>query len=100
MKTIPLHKAIEFLINAAAIILPDEPGAPLMYPSVDSDDEEFLSISWTDDEALDWGFVCLRDDNAEVEIRDNALVLVDEDKNEVKVQLLAVFDLNDIGETN
>ena len=94
MKTITLEKAIELLENAAAIILPDEAGSPLMYPSVDKDEEEFLSISWADDEALDWGFVCLRGDNAEVEIRDNALVFVDEDKNEVKVQILVPQQLS------
>ena len=71
---ITLDKAIELLTQAAAIILPDEEGTPLMYPSVNADEDDFLSMSWTDEEGYEYTIDCLRGKETEVEIEDNCLI--------------------------
>jgi len=83
-----LKQAIELLENAVAVILPDEPGSPLMYPSLDKDSDAFMSLNWTDEDGIGFGIVFLKEHNGEVMETVNALIFEDEDRNEIAVQLL------------
>jgi hypothetical protein len=83
-----LIQAIKLLTDAAAIILPDEPGSPLLYPSVSEDDECFLQLEWTDEEALIYQSSFFKAENASVLVEGNCLLLKDDTGAKVKVQLL------------
>lgn len=101
---ITLDKAIELLNQAAAIILPDEPGSPLMYPWVDADEDDFLSINWTDEDGYDYDYYCRKSNNKEIEIEDNCLIFntISDDSNQagpIKVQLLMPISIKVTGST-
>jgi hypothetical protein len=96
---ITLDKAIELLTQAAAIILPDEEGTPLMYPSVNADEDDFLSMSWTDEEGYEYTIDCLRGKETEVEIEDNCLIFKTDEGETVKVQLLMPISIEVTGTT-
>ena len=102
---ITLDKAIELLNQAAAIILPDEPGSPLMYPSVDADEDDFLSINWTDEDGYEYDYYCRRkSNNKEIEIKDNCLIFntIRDDNSQaepIKVQLLMPISIEVTGTT-
>ena len=96
---ITLDKAIELLNQAAAIILPDEEGTPLMYPSVSADEDDFLSMSWTDEEGLEFTIDCLREKNEEVEVINNSLLEFNDGGTTVRVQLLMPISIEVSGTT-
>jgi hypothetical protein len=85
---ITIKQAIQKLEECAAIILPDETGAPLMYPSVDADDDIFLSMKWTDDEGLEYQSEVSKGGNVEVEMSGGILVLRDTEGSLVRILLL------------
>ena len=96
---ITLDKAIELLNQAAAIILPDESGSPLMYPSVNVDEDDFLTMGWTDDEGLEFTIDCLREKNEEVEVINNSLLEFNDGGTTVRVQLLMPISIEVTGTT-
>jgi hypothetical protein len=83
-----LDKAIEILEKASGGILPNEFGNPIVYPSIDKDDDAFLVLDWTDEDGKDYQVICLSTDNQEVRverIEEDALVFKSNDGNEISV---------------
>jgi len=84
MKSIPLEEAFKILQDASAIIVDD--GA-LVYPALStldfSDDNEFMFITYDDDEGLTYELSFYEGDNQEVSISGSSMFLYDRDSNGV-----------------
>ena len=95
-----LKQAIELLQTAAAIILPDEDGSPVMYPSIHDDednDDYFLTLSWSDDEENSSSHNFLSKDNADVQIINGSLMTLKNDLMEtISLQLLEPMHLMNV----
>lgn len=87
-----LKKAIEILETSSGMVLPDEAGSPILYPSLNRDEEDFLTLQWDDDgEEVAIHFEAT--DNAEVEVQGSSLVFKDVDGQSCTITPLFPMDL-------
>lgn len=98
---ISLSKAYELLEKASAIIISSISGSPLMYPCLGGlsvlpqPDNEFLFISWTDDEGYEYNSKFIKENNstAQIDTMTNELILIDDTNEEVRLSLLTTMKL-------
>lgn len=98
MKTIPLQNAHKILEDASAIILDD---GVLVYPALSdlefSNENEFLYITWTDDEGQDYDLHFAEGDNQEVKISGSSMFLLDTDaeaeEDAIQITILTTKEL-------
>ena len=80
MKTIPLQDAHKILEDASAIIVDD---GVLVYPALAdlefSDENEFLYITWSDEDGQEYDLHFAEGDNQEVKISGSSIFLLDTD---------------------
>jgi hypothetical protein len=83
MKTISLNEAYDILENCSGIIVDDH---VITYPSLfeilnddDSDDNEFLYISYTESDGEDYSLKFTQGDNKQVTISGSSMFLYDSD---------------------
>jgi len=80
MKTIPLEEAYNILAEASAIIVDD---GVLVYPTLSdlefSDENEFLYITWSDEDGQEYDLHFAEGDNQEVKISGSSMFLIDTD---------------------
>lgn len=96
MTLITLDQAINLLEDASAIVLVDEPGTPtIVYPSVNTNGktEEFLSLTWGDEDGYEYSLKFNGSVNATVQIEDNCLLLIDSEGERSKIQILMPMDI-------
>jgi len=92
--TIGIDEAIEQLTNAEAVIA-DDGNRALVYPSIDSDDECFMILSYFDSDGEDYDYEFFKEDNQYIEIVGNKMLLKEKNKETVEILLLEVIALND-----
>lgn len=87
MKTISLNEAYDILENCSGVIVDDH---VITYPSLfevlnedDSDDNEFMFISWTESDGEEYYLKFTQGDNKEVTISGSSMFLYDSDSNGV-----------------
>lgn len=89
MKTLTLEQAHRLISECSACIVD---GSELMYPSIaeltGEPDNEFLYLSWMDDDGREFAAICFEENNQTVEIRENKLVLHDDNDDEFTLTLL------------
>ena len=80
MKNIPLEEAYKILEDASAIIIDD---GVLVYPALSdlefSDENEFMYLTWTDDEGQEYTLKFAEGDNQEVKVAGSSMFLLDTD---------------------
>jgi len=80
MKTIPLEEAYKILEDASAIVVDD---SVLVYPALEdlefSDENEFMYLTWTDDEGQEYTLKFAEGDNQEVKVAGSSMFLLDTD---------------------
>ena len=80
MKTIPLQDAHKILEDASAIIVDD---GVLIYPALAdlefSDENEFMYITWSDEDGQEYDLHFAEGDNQEVKISGSSMFLIDTD---------------------
>lgn len=89
MKTITLKEAHQILENATAVIVDD---MALVYPSIsdleDKDDNEFLFLSWDDEDGETNALYFYERDNKEVKVSHSSMFLYadgEEDHKEITI---------------
>ena len=91
MNTISLYEAAEILENCEAVILVDQLGNPVLYPSLSEltggKDNEFLLLTWESDD-YEWGIKFVEGNNSRVKLENNQLTLVDHEGDEVILKIL------------
>lgn len=98
MKIIPLQDAHKILEDASAIILDD---GVLVYPALSdlefSDENEFLYITWSDDEGQEYDLHFAEGDNQEVKISGSSMFLIDTDaegeEDAIQITILTTKEL-------
>ena len=98
MKIIPLQDAHKILEDASAIILDD---GVLVYPALSdlefSDENEFLYITWSDDEVQEYDLHFAEGDNQEVKISGSSMFLIDTDaegeEDAIQITILTTKEL-------
>jgi hypothetical protein len=82
MKIITLKEAYNILQDASAVIIDD---SVLVYPSLDmiegSDENEFLYLSWDDEDGQEYSLKFCEGENQEVKVSGSSLFLLDTDAN-------------------
>jgi hypothetical protein len=82
MKNIPLEEAYKILEDASAIIIDD---GVLVYPVLSdlehSDENEFMYLTWRDEDELEYCVKFAEGDNQEVVIEGSSMFLIDTDAN-------------------
>ncbi len=80
MKTIPLQDAHKILEDASAIIIDD---SVLVYPALSdlefSDENEFMYLTWDDEDGQEYVLKFAEGDNQEVKISGSSMFLLDTD---------------------
>jgi len=88
MKTIPLQDAHKILEDASAIIIDD---GVLVYPALAdlefSDENEFMYITWSDEDGQEYDLHFAEGDNQEVKISGSSMFLLDTDSEEDAIQI-------------
>lgn len=96
MKTIPLKKAYELLENSSGVVIDDN---VLVYPSLaeieDSDENEFLYLSWQD-EGLTYSVKFQEGENINVKISGSSMFLTDHEGEETQLSLLSPMALESL----
>jgi hypothetical protein len=90
MKKITLNQAHILLQNASGVLISDTPD-PLLpcYAELDGNDEnQFLYISWDDDEGMMYDVKFAEGENREVTISGCSMFLIDNEGEEVQITLL------------
>jgi hypothetical protein len=90
MKKINLHQAHILLQNASGILI-DEVADPIMPCMADldgNDENQFLYISWDDDEGMMYDVKFAEGENREVTISGCSMFLIDNEGEEVQITLL------------
>jgi hypothetical protein len=89
---IPFEKAFKLLSDCSAVIVDDN---ALVYPSLDHDakegEDEFLYLSYTDDEGETFTYHFNKEDNENVEVVGNSMFLKDTDGEEGEVTQLTLL---------
>ncbi len=100
---IPLKEAYSILEQCSAIVLPEEYGQPVIYPSLggladsqppgsDLEQNEFMMLKWDDGELHDWAAYFHDSDNLEVEKNGSSLTFIEsENGEEIVIMPLAPF---------
>lgn len=95
-KTISLKEAHQILEECSAVIADDN---ALTYPSLsdleDDDSNEFLYISWTDDEGLTYSAKFQEGENQSVKISGSSMFLIDNEGDEMQITILEPKSLED-----
>ena len=83
MKTIPLEQAYKILEDASAIIIDD---GVLVYPALSdlefSDENEFMYLTWSDEDGQEYALKFAEGDNQEVKVSGSSMFLFDTDAND------------------
>jgi hypothetical protein len=90
MKKITLHQAHILLQNASGILISDTPD-PLLpcYAELDgNNDNEFLYITWQNDDAEEYYLKFTEGANREIVISGTSMFLIDNEGEEVQITLL------------
>jgi hypothetical protein len=78
MKNIPLEEAYKILEDASAVIIDDN---VLVYPALKelefSDENEFMYLTWTDDEGQEYALKFAEGDNQQVKVSGSSIFLLD-----------------------
>ena len=98
MKSIPIEEAYKILEDASAIILDD---GVLVYPALSdlefSDENEFLYITWTDDEGQEYDLHFAEGDNQQVKVSGSSIFLLDTDaeaeEDAIQITILTTKEL-------
>jgi len=98
MKTIPLQDAHKILENASAIIIDD---GVLVYPALAdlefSDENEFMYITWSDEDGQEYALKFAEGDNQEVKISGSSMFLLDTDsegeEDAIQITILTTKEL-------
>ena len=98
MKTIPLEEAYILLEDASAIIVDD---GVLVYPALSdlefSDDNEFMYVTWTDDEGQEYDLHFAEGDNQQVKVSGSSIFLLDTDskgeEDAIQITILTTKEL-------
>ena len=98
MKTIPLEEAYKILEDASAIVVDD---SVLVYPALEdlefSDENEFMYLTWTDDEGQEYTLKFAEGDNQEVKISGSSMFLIDTDaegeEDAIQITILTTKEL-------
>lgn len=91
---IGIDEAIEQLTNAEAVII-DDGNRALVYPSIDSDDECFMILSYFDSDGEAYDYQFFKKNNQVVEIVGNKMLLKEKSGDTVEIFLLEIILLND-----
>ena len=90
---IPLQTTINYLTDCEAVIIQTS-GSPLLYPSIDSDDDCFLQLNHTDEDGLVFEWTFFKEDNQEVEVNLNGNIILKEPSGEeTELCLLKHFNI-------
>lgn len=93
MKTITLQAAFAILESASAVIVDNV----VTYPSLDAitgeADNQFMNLSWTDEEARDFAMHFSEGKNQAVRVAGCALWMVDDDGDETQITILVPANL-------
>ena len=81
---IKLHKALDLLAGAGAVIINNHEGKPNVIPNFT---EDGIDLSW-ESVRLKWDCSIKLDDNLSVEIENSTMALIDEDGKIVELKLL------------
>lgn len=98
MKTIPLEEAYKILEDASAIIVDD---GVLVYPALSdlefSDENEFMYLTWTDDEGQEYILKFAEGDNQDVKVAGSSMFLLDTDAEDdtdvIQITILTTKEL-------
>jgi len=98
MKTIPLEEAYKILQDASAIIVDDN---VLVYPALSelefSDENEFMYLTWSDEDVDEYDLHFAEGDNQEVKISGSSMFLMDtdaqDDKDAIQITILTTKEL-------
>lgn len=99
MKTIPLQEAYNILKEASAIMVDD--GNVLTYPILPdsdlefSDENEFLYVTWTDEEGQEYDLKFTEGDNQEVTVVSSSLFLYDTEGDAIQISILTEKELEE-----
>ncbi len=95
MRTITLADACRILTDCSAVIVTDV--TSLMYPSVadltGEGENEFLYLSWSDDEGLDYAIKFQESNNREVKVKGSSMFLTDDEGEETELTILEPANL-------
>lgn len=90
MKTITLKEAYSILEEASAVIIDDN---TLTYPSLfgieEDDDNEFLYLSWEDEDGYIYELFFREKDNKSIQISGSSMFLIDIEGEENQITILA-----------
>jgi hypothetical protein len=98
MKSIPLQEAYQILEDASAIIIDD---SVLVYPALSdlefSDENEFMYLTWTDDEGQEYTCNFEEGDNQQVKVSGSSIFLLDTDaeaeEDAIQITILTTKEL-------
>ena len=98
MKTIQLQDAHKILQDASAIIVDD---GVLVYPTLSdlefSDENEFLYITWSDEDGQEYDLHFAEGDNQEVKVSGSSMFLLDtdaeDDTDAIQITILTTKEL-------
>jgi hypothetical protein len=98
MKSIPLQEAYTILQDASAIIIDD---SVLVYPALSdlefSDENEFMYLTWSDEQGQDYDLHFAEGDNQEVKISGSSMFLIDTDteaeEDAIQITILTTREL-------
>lgn len=98
MKSIPLQEAYTILEDASAIIIDD---SVLVYPALSdlefSDENEFMYLTWSDEQGQDYDLHFAEGDNQEVKISGSSMFLIDTDteaeEDAIQITILTTKEL-------
>jgi hypothetical protein len=98
MKDIPLQDAYKILEDASAIIIDD---GVLVYPALAelefSDENEFMYLTWSDEDGQEYSLHFAEGDNQEVVIEGSSMFLMDtdaeDDTDAIQITILTTKEL-------
>jgi len=96
MKTIPLHKAFNWLVASSAVIWDDNFLSYLSTSQLTDDPEnEFLYLSATDEEGNEFSVKFKQGNNETVKVCGNSMFLVDDEGDTIQLTLLDPINVED-----
>lgn len=98
MKSIPLEEAYKILEDASAIIIDD---SVLVYPALSdlefSDENEFMYLTWSDEDGQDYDLKFAEGDNQQVKVSGSSIFLLDTDaeaeEDAIQITILTTKEL-------
>ena len=95
MKIIPIAEAFTILENASAVVIDNIVTYPTLADLIGESDNQFLCLSWTDDEGLEFAAKFEEGVNETVEIGKSDLWLIDADGERTQITILVPANLED-----